>query len=100
MGTRAVVQAERWMSMVERIGRSANGLTAAELAAEFNCDPRTIYRDVLALERLGVPIVQDREEGAGAAVASRWKILDGWRLRAPTLEATPGDLLALGAATA
>ena len=61
-----------------------------EVAAELNCTPRTIYRDLESLQsRLGAPLVRE-DDGDG----SRWKMMDGtrWRVR---LDATPAELVGL-----
>lgn len=47
-------------------------LTASKLAEKFNVSKRTIYRDIKALERSGVPIIT--EEGIG------YRLMDGYRL--------------------
>ncbi|NIJ52865.1 helix-turn-helix transcriptional regulator [Dyadobacter arcticus] len=47
-------------------------LTSTELAKKFSVSVRTIYRDMRALERSGVPIVT--EEGKG------YSLMDGYRL--------------------
>lgn len=93
MGERSGAQAGRWFAMVERLAASRAGLTIGELAEEFNCTPRTIYRDLKALEdRLGVPLVCEKEEDR-----TRWKLMDGARYRA-ALDFTPAELLSLATA--
>lgn len=47
-------------------------ITASELADKFQISTRTVYRDIKALEKAGVPIVT--EEGKG------YSILDGYRI--------------------
>lgn len=47
-------------------------LTATELANKFSVSNRTIYRDVKALERAGVPILT--EEGKGYALMEDYRI--------------------------
>ena len=82
--------------MLDRLASARGGLTVGELAGEFNCTPRTVYRDLVALQdRLGVPLVCDRDDDADA---TRWKLMDGARYRA-SLEVTPAELLALMAAS-
>lgn len=95
MGIRSGAQAGRWVAMLDRLAAARGGLTVGELAAEFNCTPRTIYRDLAALqERLGAPLVTDRDDGADA---TRWRLIDGSRVRA-NLDVTPSELLAVMAA--
>jgi len=95
MGLRSGAQAGRWLSILDRLASSARGLSIGELAAELNCTPRTIYRDLEALQRrLGAPLVQESDEDEGTP---RWKMMDGtrWRVR---LEVTAPELLGLLAA--
>ena len=42
--------------------RSA-GMTAAQMAAELHTYPRTIYRDLLTLSEIGVPLYQEENHG-------------------------------------
>lgn len=98
MGSRAGMQAGRWMAILDRLAATKGGVTIAELARDFNCTPRTIYRDLVALqEQLGAAVVCDRDEGEPSNVSSRWKLMDGKRYRS-SLEFTPSELLAILAA--
>jgi len=47
-------------------------VTAAELASKFDISKRTIYRDIKALERSGVPVLT--EEGKGYTLMDGYKI--------------------------
>ncbi|GAA5221092.1 helix-turn-helix transcriptional regulator [Membranihabitans marinus] len=47
-------------------------LTASELAAKFEVSVRTIYRDIRALEKAGVPIVT--EEGKGYSLMAHFNL--------------------------
>ena len=47
------------------------GKSAADLAEELECHPRTIYRDLEALQVAGFPIFTDRVEGKNL-----WSLLD------------------------
>ncbi|MEO7046774.1 MAG: HTH domain-containing protein, partial [Ferruginibacter sp.] len=47
-------------------------LTTSELAKKFSVSSRTIYRDIKALERAGVPILT--EEGKG------YSLMEGYRI--------------------
>lgn len=95
MGMRSGAQAGRWLSILDRLSSSSRGLTIVELAAELNCTPRTIYRDLEALQRvLGAPLVQDDDAGGEG---KRWKMMEGKRWRVP-FDATASELLGLLAA--
>lgn len=89
---RSGAQAGRWLSILDRLASSSRGLSIGELAAELNCTPRTIYRDLEALQRtIGAPLVQESDDVEGAR---RWRMMDGtrWRMR---IEATAPELLGL-----
>jgi predicted DNA-binding transcriptional regulator YafY len=45
-------------------------------ATHLECTPRTVYRDLQVLERVGVPIYQDRQ-----GQKARWRVIDGYRRR-------------------
>src|SRR6476661_613229 len=76
-------------------------MTVKQLAEEFDCHPRTVYRDLEALQaNLGAPLVCDKddenEDLAREPHAGRWS-LAGARC-ATAIEFTPSELLALLAA--
>lgn len=50
------------------------GLTALEIGSHVDILPRTVYRDLQAIEEAGFPIYNDRSAGC-----SRWKLTDGSR---------------------
>ena len=52
--------------------QSTRSLTAASLAEKFGVSKRTIYRDIRALERAGVPILT--EEGKGYTLMKGYRI--------------------------
>ena len=60
-------------------------LTAAQLSKKFNISIRTIYRDIKALEKAGVPVVT--EEGKG------YSLMEGYKL--PPLMFTESEANAL-----
>ena len=47
-------------------------VTATELASKFDVSKRTIYRDIKALEKSGVPILT--EEGKGYTLMNGYKV--------------------------
>jgi predicted DNA-binding transcriptional regulator YafY len=71
--------------------RTKHGLAAATLARRRDLRPRTVYRDLHALEVAGFPITS----GDGA----RWKLIEGWEARVP-FPLPLGQLLALHLARA
>ncbi len=93
MGERSGAQAGRWILIFMRLASSPGGMTVAELAREMNCTPRTIYRDLKAMEGwLGAPLTTDKDEND-----TRWKLMEGNRFRLP-LAFTPAELLSLATA--
>jgi predicted DNA-binding transcriptional regulator YafY len=68
-------QVSRLYKLVMALAACRYGLPAAELARRHRWRPRTVYRDLHALEQAGFPIA--RSDGA------RWKLVDGWQERVP-----------------
>lgn len=72
---------------------SPAGATLAELGAALPAGlprhPRTLRRDLAALEGAGFPLYTDRADGQ-----VRWKLVEGFR-RAPALQLSPTELMAL-----
>jgi predicted DNA-binding transcriptional regulator YafY len=72
-------------------------LSVPHAAGELGCTERTVYRDLVVLQEIGVPVYQERE-----GKRKRWRLIDGPRRRlsvtlrfAETLALTTGrDLLA------
>jgi predicted DNA-binding transcriptional regulator YafY len=69
------------MARGERLGRqwriiqllvsARRGWSAADLASELDCNPRTVYRDLEALQLAGFPLYTDKTEGKNL-----WSVLD------------------------
>lgn len=72
---------------------SARGLTLDELMQALPPDyprhPRTLRRDLDALEMAGFPLVNERADGR-----VRWRLMDGFR-KIPALNFSPTELMAL-----
>src|SRR4051812_40886259 len=51
-------------------------LAVTDVARELGYTTRTVYRDLAVLERIGVPIYQDR-----TGTRARWRVVDGYRRR-------------------
>ena len=64
-------QLGRQWRIIQTLISSQRGRSAAELAEEVECHPRTLYRDLEALQVAGFPLFTDRVEGK-----SLWSVLD------------------------
>jgi proteasome accessory factor B len=67
-------------------------IAVPEVAAELGYTVRTVYRDLQVLERVGVPIYQDRR-----GRRARWRVMEGYRRRLSVTLSWP-EMLALVAA--
>lgn len=71
----------------------SNGVKLQELVSnlpdDFPKNPRTIRRDLEALEAVGFPLTTDRVNGP-----TRWKLMDGFR-NIPALSFSPTELMSL-----
>lgn len=76
-----------------RLLESTRGITLDELQeklpADYTRHPRTVRRDLEALEAAGFPLVNERVDGC-----VRWRLMDGVR-QAPALSFSPTELMAL-----
>lgn len=55
---------------------SRREIRVSEVAQELGWTQRTVYRDLLVLERVGVPIYQERD-----AKRARWRVVEGYSRR-------------------
>ena len=61
----------RQWKIIQTLISSRRGKSAADLAGDLDCHPRTVYRDLEALQIAGFPIYTEREEGKNL-----WSLLD------------------------
>jgi len=64
-------QLGRQWKIIQTLISSRQGKSAADLAGDLDCHPRTVYRDLEALQIAGFPIYTEREEGKNL-----WSLLD------------------------
>ncbi|HET6794492.1 MAG TPA: WYL domain-containing protein [Acidimicrobiales bacterium] len=68
-------RADRLYALVEELrARSPRPVARSDLAARLEVTPRTVERDVLALQVAGVPIWSQRGRGGGYAIDRRWSL--------------------------
>lgn len=82
-------QLGRQWRVIQKLISSRQGTSVGELAAELACHPRTIYRDLEALQIAGFPIFTDRVDGRNL-----WSVLDTIKHRIPIPFTFP-ELMAL-----
>lgn len=86
-------QAVRQLIVLHKLELSRYGLTLEQLAEGLDPSavrhPRTLRRDLDAIESAGYPLLTERIDGR-----TRWKLLDGAR-HAPALRFSPTELMAL-----
>lgn len=86
-------QAVRLLVVLQQLEAARQGVTLEQLAASLapgsGRHPRTLRRDLAALEEAGYPIVTERVEGH-----TRWRLMEGFR-HAPGLRFSPTELMAL-----
>lgn len=56
-------QVGRQWKIIQTLISSKTGKSAADLANDLECNPRTIYRDLEALQVAGFPIYTERVDG-------------------------------------
>jgi predicted DNA-binding transcriptional regulator YafY len=82
-------QLGRQWKIIQTLISSRMGKSAAELAEELECHPRTLYRDLEALQVAGFPIYTERVDGK-----SLWSLLDTMKHQIPIPFSLP-ELMAL-----
>ena len=82
-------QLSRQWKLIQSLMASRLGKTAAQLAAELDCHPRTAYRDLEALEAAGFPLCTDQRSGR-----THWSMMEGHRHQMP-LPLSLTELMAL-----
>lgn len=86
-------QAVRQLIVLKKLESSRHGLTLEQLAEGLDPSttrhPRTLRRDLDAIESAGYPLLTERVDGR-----TRWKLLDGVR-NTPALRLSPTELMAL-----
>jgi predicted DNA-binding transcriptional regulator YafY len=66
------MRADRLISIVMLL-QTCERMTADELSKEMEVSPRTIYRDITALNMAGIPIYTDRGPGGGIALLESYR---------------------------
>ena len=66
------MRADRLISIVMLL-QTCERMTADELSKEMEVSPRTIYRDITALNMAGIPIYSDRGPGGGIALLESYR---------------------------
>jgi predicted DNA-binding transcriptional regulator YafY len=82
-------QLGRQWRIIQTLISSRMGKSAADLAEELECNPRTVYRDLAALQTAGFPIYNERMEGKHL-----WSLLDTVKHQIPIPFSLP-ELMAL-----
>ena len=82
-------QLARQWRIIQTLVTSKHGKTVADLVRDENCHPRTIYRDLEALQEAGFPIYSDRVDGKGV-----WAVVEEYKHMLP-VPFTLTELMAL-----
>lgn len=71
-------QLARQWRILRTIESRNHGVTVAELAAEEDCHPRTVWRDLAAIQEAGFPLYSEKD-----GRESRWSFVDGYKFHLP-----------------
>ncbi len=71
-------QLGRQWKIIQRLLSTRRGQPVAELAKSLDCHPRTVYRDLEALQIAGFPVLNERKEGKNL-----WSLMDTVRHQIP-----------------
>lgn len=71
-------QLARQWRILRTIESRAQGATVAELAAQEGCHPRTIWRDLAAIQEAGFPLYSEK-----SGQKSLWGFVEGYRFQLP-----------------
>ena len=82
-------QLARQWKILRLLESRKRGLTVAELSSELDVPPRTVYRDLEAVQEAGFPLYTERE-----GRSSYWRLVDGFTSSLP-LPFTVTELMAL-----
>jgi len=82
-------QLARQWRIIQTLISSKHGKSVADLVKDENCHPRTVYRDLEALQEAGFPIYQERRDGKGV-----WALVDEYKHHLP-VPFTLAELMAL-----
>jgi len=82
-------QLGRQWKIIQTLISSRRGKSAADLSSDLDCHPRTVYRDLEALQVAGFPIYNERVEGKHL-----WSLLDTLKHHIPIPFSLP-ELMAL-----
>jgi len=78
-------QLGRQWKIIQTLISSRNGKSAAELAEGLDCNPRTVYRDLEALQVAGFQIYTERETCGTLLILLTYPHLKPYRFPAPAL---------------
>lgn len=81
-------QLARQWRLIQRLARSRWGVGLDDLASEFECHRRTVYRDLDALMAAGFPVLSERRDNRVF-----YRFLDGFKLG--DVPFTPDEILSL-----
>ncbi|MDY6988936.1 MAG: WYL domain-containing transcriptional regulator [Thermodesulfobacteriota bacterium] len=71
-------QLARQWRILRTIESRKHGATVADLAAEEDCHPRTIWRDLAAIQAAGFPLCSEKD-----GTKSRWGFVEGYKFHLP-----------------